>query len=232
METASLPPLKVIQAVAGTFHHFDLARELDSYGCLKSIYSTFPWIRLKREGVPRAKVHTFPWIHGPIMAVSRYTAIPRGISTPLHLANARLFDSWVASQIEECDVFVGISGFGLKTGRLVQRRGGKYVCDRGSSHIRVQARILHEEHARWGLKGRPVHPSSIIREETEYAQADAITVPSEFARRSFIEMGIDPAKVTKIPYGVRLDRFSKTSDPPPDSFDVLFAGNVTLQKGV
>ena len=47
----------------------------------------------------------------------------------------------------------------------------------------------------------------IKREEAEYAAADAITVPSEFARRSFIEMGIPADKVVKIPYGVLLSRF-------------------------
>lgn len=232
MQDGPRSPLQVIQAVSGTFHHFDLARELDSYGYLKRIYSTFPWMRLKREDVPRAKIRTFPWIHAPLMGIGRYVPVPSSLSRSLNRVNAQLFESWVASQIEECDVFVGISGIGLKPGRVAQARGGKYVCDRGSSHIRFQARILKEEHARWGLNDQPVHPTSISREEAEYAQADAITVPSEFARRSFIEMGIEPAKVFKIPYGVRLDRFQKTSDPPSDSFDVLFAGNVSLQKGV
>jgi len=72
----------------------------------------------------------------------------------------------------------------------------------------------------------------IDREEFEYAQADAITVPSEFARRSFIEMGVPAEKVRKIPYGVRLERFQRTGTPPEDSFEVIFAGTVGFRKGV
>ena len=35
-----------------------------------------------------------------------------------------------------------------------------------------------------------------------------------------------------IPYGVRLESFQPTAEPPKDSFDVLFAGSVGLRKGV
>ena len=65
----------------------------------------------------------------------------------------------------DCDVFVGISGSGLKTGRLAQKRGGKYICDRGSSHIRWVDRMLTEEFARWGQEFEGVYPKHITREE-------------------------------------------------------------------
>jgi alpha-maltose-1-phosphate synthase len=224
--------MEVIQAVSGTFHHFDLARELDSTGHLKRIYSTFPWLRLRRENMPRERVRTFPWIHGPLMASGRYIRIPSGLSREISLANIRLFDAWVAGQIEECDVFVGISGSGLKTGGVVQNRGSKYVCDRGSSHIRYQRMILEEEYARWGFRKKRVDPRVIAREEAEYARADAITVPSEFAKQTFLEMGLDGSKVQRIPYGVRLDRFQKSGQPSSHTFDVLFAGTVSIRKGV
>lgn len=224
--------MQVVQAVSGTFHHFDLARELESRGHLKTIYSTFPWMRLQREGVPRERVRTFPWIHGPWMVSRRYFNTPQGFAKQVDLANVRLFDAWVAAQIRECDAFVGLSGSGLTTGRVVQARGGKYICDRGCAHIRYQKAILDEEHARWGLRGETVDPRIVEREEAEYAQADAITIPSEFARRTFLEMGVDSKKLRKIPYGVRLERFSKIGEPPSGSFDVLFAGTVSLQKGI
>jgi glycosyltransferase involved in cell wall biosynthesis len=72
----------------------------------------------------------------------------------------------------------------------------------------------------------------IDREEAEYAAAEAITVPSGFARRSFLEMGVPEAKLFAIPYGVRLDRFRPTLPPSRDRFEVLFAGTVSLRKGV
>ena len=57
--------MQIVQAVFGVFHHFELARELQRRGHLSTIYSTFPWRRLKREGLPREKVQTFPWLHVP-----------------------------------------------------------------------------------------------------------------------------------------------------------------------
>jgi len=228
-----LPSLKVVQAVCGTFHHFDLARELDARGLLECIYSTFPWWRLRREGVDRGKVRTFPWIHTPQLLLGRRWKIPDGVNRDISWAMFRSFDAWTARTLPRCDVFVGISGTGLKTGRRAQQRGGKYVCDRGSSHIRYQDRILREEYGIWGVEREViVDPRMITREEAEYEEADAITVPSEFARRSFVEMGVPPEKLHRIPYGVRLERFRRVGEPPKDRFEVLFAGAVSLRKGV
>lgn len=224
--------MQVIVAVAGTFWQFDLANELESRGHLKRIYSTFPWFRLEREGLPRDRVRTFPWIHGPWMASQRYVTLPQSLSRYVQLANLKIFDAWVARRIEPCDAFVALSGAGLKTGRVVQSRGGRHVCDRGSSHIRFQRAILDEEYARWGFERENVDPRVVEREEAEYAQADAITVPSEFARGTFLKADVDAAKLVKIPYGVRLDRFRRTSEPPSDSFNVLFAGTVSVRKGI
>ena len=224
--------MQVIQAVCGTFHHFDLANELDSLGYLKRIYSSFPWIRLRREGVPKTLVRTFPWIHGPWMVANRYGILPHGIANETVVLNARVFDAWVASRIEDCDALIALSGCGLLAGQTVQKRGGCYVCDRGSSHIRYQRAILEEEYARWGFRGEKVDVRVVDREEKEYSEADAITVPSEFARRTFLQMGVNEGKVKTIPYGVRLDKFRKNDEPHPRSFEVLFAGTVSIRKGV
>ena len=51
--------MEVIQAVFGVFHHFELAHQLERRGHLKRIYSTWPWARLKREGLSRELVRTF-----------------------------------------------------------------------------------------------------------------------------------------------------------------------------
>ena len=131
--------------------------------------------------------------------VLRYGVMPRRISTEIALANIRLFDAWVAAWLEECDVFVGLSGSGLKAGRVAQGRGAKYVCDRGSSHIRYQRAILDEEYARWGFPGERVDPRVVVREGRGNVQADAITIPSEFARRTFVEMGVDGQKFKESP---------------------------------
>jgi glycosyltransferase involved in cell wall biosynthesis len=145
----------------------------------------------------------------------------------------RTFDAWVARTLPRCDALIAISGTGLLAGSRAQATGARYFCDRGSSHIRYQDQILREEYALWNLpRDGIVDPRMIAREEAEYEQADIITVPSDFARRSFIEMGVPAHKLRKIPYGVRLDRFRRSCEPPPDRFEVLFAGAVNFRKGI
>ena len=166
------------------------------------------------------------------MGMPRQIKLPKRVALEAAWLNIWMFDAWVAGQLEDCDAFVGISGSGLVAGRVAKSRGAKYICDRGSSHIRYQAGILCEEYGRWGFPGERVDPRVIDRELAEYEEADAITVPSEFSRRSFLEMGVPEAKLRKVPYGVRLDRFQKLGEPDRERFDVLFAGTVSIRKGI
>ena len=57
-------------------------------------------------------------------------------------------------------------------------------------------------------------------------------MPSEFARRTYIEMGVPADKIKKVPYGSDLSRFAKVAEPATDSFDVLFAGQISFRKGI
>jgi alpha-maltose-1-phosphate synthase len=224
--------MRIVQAVFGVFHHFELARELERRGHLSVIYSTFPWRRLQREGLPHSRVQTFPWVHTPEFLVQRYRIGGHWLSDHLGYANALAFDEWTLRRIPSCDAFIALSGAGLKTGRKIQRDGGIFICDRGSSHQRYQEQIVREEYRRWGVDLPVSDERDTIREEKIYETADLITVPSGFALRSFIEMGIPAEKMRKIPYGVRLERFRPAGEPPKDRFEVLFAGGVSLRKGV
>ena len=225
--------MKIVQSVLGKFFHFELARELHKIGILEAIFSSFPWWVLRHESIPREKVKTFPWRHTPLMGAWKagWTGEVR-VERQLEWLVAETLDAYVARHLPECDVFVGLSGCGLKTGRLAQRRGTKYICDRGSSHIRYQDMILKEEYRIWGQEYFGADPRFVAKEEAEYDLADCITIPSDFALSSFIEMGVDPGKLRKVPYGANLSRFEKVGDPPRDTFEVLFVGQVSFRKGV
>jgi starch synthase len=224
--------MKVIQAVNGVFHHFELARQLEAQGHTAKIFTTFPWQRIKREGIPQRHVRSFPWVHTPQLLVSRYWQIPGRLNAQINHLNFRSFDAWITRNLKPCDAYIALSGSGLKSGQRAQQLGSKYICDRGSSHIRYQDSIVTEEYRIWGFEQPACDPWMIDREEAEYAKADAITVASEFSRRSFLEMGVPAKKVNKIPYGVKLDSFRRTGEPAKNSFDILFAGSVSLRKGI
>jgi starch synthase len=225
-------PLKVVVSTNGKFHHFDLARELHSQDALQAIFTGYPRFKLQNEHLPPELIHTFPWLHTPYMAFRRRDILGERLLRQWEYLDKTLLDRYVSRHMPACDVFVGISGAALQSGRLVQARGAKYVCDRGSTHIRVQDRLLREEHEKWGLPYSDIDPRVIELEESEYAEADCITVPSTFAMQSFVDTGVPPHKLRRLPYGVNLSRFEPTGSPDPDSFDILFVGTMSLRKGI
>ena len=224
--------MKVTQAVFGVFHHFELAHQLHRRHHLQQIYSTWPWARLKREGLPRSLVSSFPYLHTPDYLLQRVRFYTPRMSSKMASWNTLAFDRWTNRIIAPCDAFIAISGAGLLTGRKIQSRGGVFICDRGSTHQRFQETVIADEYRRWNVPQPLSKPHITIREEEIYATANAITVPSTVAKRSFVQMGIAPEKIHVIPYGVRLDHFTRTTEPPRDSFEVLFAGNIGLRKGI
>jgi alpha-maltose-1-phosphate synthase len=224
--------MKVVVSVIGKFHSFDLARELHRRQALQAIFTGYPWFKLASDGLPRAKVHTFPYVQTPYMfMLGRGWLSGRPARAVEYLAR-RSMDAHVASRMPACDVFVALSGAGLRSGRAARQRGSRYVCDRGSCHIRTQDQLLREEHERWGLAFDGIDPRVIETEEAEYEEADCITVPSDFALSTFVARGVPAARLRRLPYGVDLTRFHPTAQPAAGGFDVLFVGGLTLQKGL
>jgi glycosyltransferase involved in cell wall biosynthesis len=199
---------------------------------LEAIFTGYPQWKLRDEGLPQQKIKTFPWLRTLIMAKGRYGIENPWLDRELHWWAAVWLDAYVASRLPECNVFVALSGGGLKTAGVVKSRGGSYICDRGSTHIRFAERILKEEFERWRQQFPGIDPRAVAREELEYSAADVITLPSRFCVSSFVEMGVPPEKIRKVVYGVDLSHFRKVADPPSDRFEVLFVGQVSFRKGV
>lgn len=224
--------MKIALSTPGKFHTFDLARELYARGSLVAIFTGYPHFKLKNEGVPQALIHTFPWIHTPYMAFPWKHKLPHSVMQQWEHLSATAFGAWVAGNLPECDLYVGLSGSSLPAGKKAHQRGARYVCDRGSAHIRVQDQLLREEYELWGLPFTGIDSRTIAREEAEYAEADCITIPSIFAYRSFIEQGISAEKLRLLSYGVNVSRFQPVAEPAEDRFDILFVGGMSLQKGI
>lgn len=223
--------MKVCISTIGTFHHFDFAKILRQDDQLSKIYSAFPWWRLKREGLPQEWVETYPWFQTPYMALA--SVLPRGTKQQLEWIAHKTLDQYIAKKLAPCDIYMGLSGSSLRAGKVAQSRGAQYVCDRCSSHIRHQDEILREEYDLQGFHFNDiVDPRMIDLHEEEYEQADAVTVPTQFAKRTFVEKGVSADKVYVVPYGVDLSRFYPTVKKSQDQLKVLYVGAVSLRKGV
>lgn len=198
---------------------------------LQTIYSTYPRFKLKDEhGIPREKIKTDPFLHSLQLAMIRLGAIR--CADWLSTLTVRFHDRWLLQHLTDCDCFIALSGSGIVAGPEMQRRGAKYICDRGSPHIRADIEIGIEEFTRYGLIRSRDEQLHIVREEQEYDVADVIVVPSRFAASTYFEKGINPNRVRVIPYGVNLSRFYPEGRPPEDEFRVLFVGSIGLRKGI
>jgi starch synthase len=224
--------MKVVLSVPGKFHTFDLARELHARGALSAIFTGYPHFKLRAEQLPQEKIHSWPWLQSAYMAMPKRHWLGSRMVREWEWRIKTTLDAVVAHRMPECDVFVGLSGSALRSGQRAHRLGARYVCDRGSAHIRTQDDLLREESQRWGVAFDGIDPRVIALEESEYAQADCITVPSTFSVRSFVQAGVPAHKLKLLPYGVNLDLFKPVGQPDPQRFDVLYVGGMNLNKGI
>ncbi len=218
--------MRVVISSVGRFP-FGLARQLNAMGYLERLFTGYPMWKVDAD--LRPKTTSFPWIVTPQMALFRYGL--ESLANRLSLPATYTLDHWVASRLPDCDVFVGLSQSGLYTIRAARRRGIRTVCERQSSHIVVQNTILMEEYQRQGVPFKGIARWAIEKELQEYAEADLIKVPSNFARRTFIEQGISEERVISIPFGIDVKLFNPL--PKEDKvFRILYVGTLSLQKGI
>lgn len=227
----SISDLRVTVSVNGRFHAFELASQLAERGYLRRLITAYPRSVALRRGAPKSNVVSL----GPFYVFSRAfgTVHMAGRQWSLWPQLNEAFDrvSWRLIP-EDTNLYVGWSGCAERGILRARELGAVTVLERGSSHIEVQRRLLEEEYARWGA--RPDHipaARTVAKELREYDLAQYIAVPSSFNRRTFVEQGVPEEKIITIPYGIDVSGFSPAPSPP-DVFRVLYAGTMSLRKGV
>jgi glycosyltransferase involved in cell wall biosynthesis len=176
-------------------------------------------------------IKTFPWFVTPYLALTRLSWLPTGALQEWAWRGGEALNRYAGRNLPECGVVTALSGSGREAGREIQRRGGVYVCDRGSTHVRWVERVLAEEYGRLGMPWGGIDRRAMENEEIEYEMADAISLPSRFTRASFIEMGVPASKLRLLPYGVNVQSFHR-SEARTENFRVLFVGQLCVRKGL
>lgn len=226
--TLGTSPLRIAISSIGRFHMFDLARQMLRLGQDVHLYTGYPMLKVDRDLRPITRTRSRYVILEHLR--HRFGSPPKTTWwSDLALED---FGPWLARNIEDVDILDAIAGTGWEAGRRLHAEGKPWICNRGSTHILTQHKLLKEEAHRWGApepfldKGRPLE-----RCLGEYAEADAIVVPSQFCKQSFLDHGVPADKVYVIPLAVDLSLFHR--QPKEDNrFRIIFVGSYSLRKGI
>jgi len=224
---------KVNVSVHGRWHAFELANGLYRQGHLGRLLTTYPGFIARRFLDAGAEIRSRALLEFRRRAFDRLH-----LGTRPDLSIARGMGEFAAAEAaSDADLLVGWSSSVLEAIAPAHAAGMKVVVERGSSHINHQARILREAYDALELSAELPLPEIAAREVAEYAAADAIAVPTEYAAKTFIEEGASRDKLIVNGYGVDLSKFTPAGDAAgPDRADIpagiVFVGRVGVRKGV
>ncbi len=226
--------MKVTISCVGRFHAYHLAAELEKHAVLRTLITTYPEFEVRKYGVPSQKIKSvvhWEFVFRALMKGCRLTGVNANLLLPrLH----QWYDHMAKVRIPvDTTVFVGWSGVSENALLYAKSLGALTILERCSSHIGVQTALLQEEYKRYHPKGDYcfTHPRVIEKELREYEIADYISVPSTFAKNSFLSKHFPESKIVQNPYGVNLTKFVP-GVKHDNIFRVLFVGQMSLRKGV
>jgi starch synthase len=213
----------------GRFYHFDLARQLLRQGHGMRLFTSNPPTHVDADLRPLAQTH---WRYRIPFAI----ADRLGFGAQFYWLDEVLLKDlgrWTkrSLDLDWTDVFHALDGTGPTAGRFVRANGKLWVCDRACTHLLTQKEILDAEYKDWGLKPPQFAPDRLERCVAEYEESHGVTVPSQFAKRSFLAHGIPENRIFVCPYGVDLSEFRK-GEKRDTKFRVIFVGQITIRKGI
>ncbi|PIR66476.1 MAG: glycosyltransferase family 1 protein [Parcubacteria group bacterium CG10_big_fil_rev_8_21_14_0_10_36_14] len=226
--------MKVSISVPGRFHLFNLAQELIKKDYLSQLITSYPKFEVKKYGIPEEKISSVISKEILMRGWEKFPDFLKDIWNPQFFIH-EIFDKSASKKLRTCDIFVGGSSVSLHTFQKAKEFNAILVLERGSSHMEYQRDILIEEYQKFGIDVQKSfmlpHPKIVEKELKEYEEADYISIPSLFVKSTFLEKGIPESKLIHVPYGVDLSRF-KQIPKEDDIFRVVFAGGMSLRKGV
>jgi glycosyltransferase involved in cell wall biosynthesis len=223
--------MNVTISVGGRFHAFYLADQLHKRGHLRRLITSYPKFETVKYGIPRSNIKSI--LSHEILSRSFWKAPLwlQGCYNPQFFLSDR-FDRLAARHIpKDTNIFVGWSSMALHSLRQAKRHGAITVVERGSTHILYQTQILQEEYEKHSLPVRVAHPRIVEKELEEYEEADFISVPSLYVKRTFLQRSILESKLIHVPYGVDLSGF-RPVPKEDDVFRLICSGGISLRKGV
>ena len=218
--------MKIFISVFGKFHAFELAQQLNKRNLLYKISTTYPYYILKRFGISKNQVITFPFIE----VLSRLRKfLPDHIEKYYIFFLCSLFDILTSIFVNnKINFFIGWSGFSLYSLKKAKQHKCITLLERGSASIDYQKKILDDEEKKLNIKISKPNKFFISKELKEYHATDYINVPTRFSYNTFNNKL--KKKIFINSYGVNQKEFKKNKKKNK-KFIVIYAGGLSIQKG-
>lgn len=226
--------MRIIYVAPNRAHHYRYAIALHKYKILHKFISGFPRFspraRLDIDSNLVDKVDFWQLIY----LFSLKLRLPRWVTQWFALLPKLHLDYHTKKVLNGSNLILFYNGCGLWSLREAKKRGIVTVVEAVNSHVLYQDRLLKEEYRLLNLPWSELNTIELRRRVKEYEEADYILVPSDFVKKSFIEEGICPSKLLKVPYGFQ--NMTKTVDFKMDTdqstFRVLYVGALSPRKGI
>jgi len=127
----------------------------------------------------------------------------------------------------------------LETLKTAARLGIPTVLERCNAHTGYAMEVVQKECDRLGVSLPPNHEHAfnawkLRKEESEYELADRLLCPSDFVRRTFLDLGFTQAKLARHQYGFDEKKFYPVMEAKKNGcgLTAIFVGLCAVRKGV
>lgn len=225
-------------------HSHQVVLALSKTGLLHSYYTSFFFDQRKFEFLPRSIQGKLRKRYHPDIPLSRVITFPYfdvlfkllgKMAGPCFREKAFYYNVWNFDRfmarpiaLSDARIVVGYENSCRDIFRQAKKVGKVCVLDAASVHYQAQKEVY-----------RPTYAESFLdrvntRKEAEIQAADYILTLSSYAKETYVRAGVPESKISVIPLGVDMLKFSSQGiEPRPGGvFNFLFVGNLKLSKGV
>lgn len=190
------------------------------------------------SGIPVAKMHRQPWLE--IVAVIRHQWLQQSNDRVFGHRN-RVFQQRIPQRfIDEADVIIGFDTCSRWLVERARKAGKPLVLDASIAHPLVKESIyaqLRKRYPQWQQGMAPKAAHLVAAELEEMRLATHIVVASSYTRQTYVDNGVDPARISVNPYGIDPGAFHskwEVAAAPANRTGVRFCflGSTSARKGL
>jgi len=230
--------MRISFAATNPCHVWQMAMALSARQALGVYYSGYPRWRLPGADGMELRCHSFRtlityFLHGKVP--ERW----RPPNRALFRWQDEGFDRWVAKVLQPSDFLHGIPGQCRDSFKMAKHLGICTVLNHATGPAGQVAKILQPEYDRLGMtvsKEGGIDDTYLSRLAEECVLADIHCCASSVVREQLISEGIDERIIWVVPYGADATVWNpgtrRRPRKPREVFRVLFAGQLSLRKGI